>query len=589
MSEEDEPRLSLKERMALFEPPQSTSKAVSPTRRRPLPPPTLPWTTTTTTPSSSSSGAAITTSNTGNSISSKPASIHSQSDSASSSTSPLRLPVKDIVSLYGSSPVSSTIATAMDPLSSHYPPLSPTPSSGSAAAKSRSASPIPSPLNEPVGLDAFSDKLRPRPRATSSASVASSNGGGGSASGQLSPEIRPRTMERAAVGNLRGGSPVSVRSTSSQGIAVRKDGVTLQQIKIPTTQASTDSEPLISLVSPIRHSPSSTGSPSGGGSPSRLWGTANADSPSWRLQPPTPVSRRPASLERNHSGPVVTRQLSGQGVPALPPRRAATTASEPNQGSGPVIPPRPTALSSSPETLRTPSLNSSSSAPPTPPIRHSRHSRKEPSSEFESISLSSDGASALAKSLSSSTSSHSLTSTSSLHLPPPIPPNRPRATSSGSGPGPTARVPPWSTSPSRTRSSTLPPSRSNSKPNFDSNPAPTSITPSSPKEKPPRRPMDPHSKSRYDTLFDKCVDKLNGVGVDGSTTKPAWIKRDEKTTLDALVVKGVWERSRLESEVLGGIWNECDEERKGSLRKAEFSRGLWLIDEELRRRSRRLV
>lgn len=71
--------------------------------------------------------------------------------------------------------------------------------------------------------------------------------------------------------------------------------------------------------------------------------------------------------------------------------------------------------------------------------------------------------------------------------------------------------------------------------------------------------------------------------------RPAWVKKDDEDALDALAVRGVWERSRLDRKTLSGIWRECDADGRGSLRRDDFAKGLWSIDEELRRRSRRLV
>lgn len=96
--------------------------------------------------------------------------------------------------------------------------------------------------------------------------------------------------------------------------------------------------------------------------------------------------------------------------------------------------------------------------------------------------------------------------------------------------------------------------------------------------------MDPRSKARYEGLFNRCVEAQER----GAVAKPAWVKRDERDELDALVVRGIWERSRLEKGVLRAVWTSCDTERRGALRRDEFVKGLWLIDEELRKR-RKLV
>ena len=60
--------------------------------------------------------------------------------------------------------------------------------------------------------------------------------------------------------------------------------------------------------------------------------------------------------------------------------------------------------------------------------------------------------------------------------------------------------------------------------------------------------MDPRSRARYDKLFDRCLNALAHV------PRPAWVKRDDTDGLDALVVKGIWERSRLDKASLRHIW-----------------------------------
>ncbi|KAH9958328.1 hypothetical protein BC827DRAFT_1269618 [Russula dissimulans] len=53
--------------------------------------------------------------------------------------------------------------------------------------------------------------------------------------------------------------------------------------------------------------------------------------------------------------------------------------------------------------------------------------------------------------------------------------------------------------------------------------------------------------------------------------------------LDGRVVREIWLKSRLESERLWDIWNECDRDGTGSLDRDAFARGMARIDEELRR------
>ncbi|KII89179.1 hypothetical protein PLICRDRAFT_91601 [Plicaturopsis crispa FD-325 SS-3] len=56
---------------------------------------------------------------------------------------------------------------------------------------------------------------------------------------------------------------------------------------------------------------------------------------------------------------------------------------------------------------------------------------------------------------------------------------------------------------------------------------------------------------------------------------------DEK--LDGRAVKLIWSASRLEKEKLKKIWDECDSAGEGCLDRESFAKGMWRIDEELRR------
>lgn len=53
--------------------------------------------------------------------------------------------------------------------------------------------------------------------------------------------------------------------------------------------------------------------------------------------------------------------------------------------------------------------------------------------------------------------------------------------------------------------------------------------------------------------------------------------------LDAHVVRHIWSRSRLDKDKLRDIWQECDTGQKGSMDLEGFVKGMWRIDEELRR------
>ncbi|KAH9900965.1 hypothetical protein C8Q73DRAFT_676417 [Cubamyces lactineus] len=53
--------------------------------------------------------------------------------------------------------------------------------------------------------------------------------------------------------------------------------------------------------------------------------------------------------------------------------------------------------------------------------------------------------------------------------------------------------------------------------------------------------------------------------------------------LDGAVVRAIWKLSRLERETLRVIWMECDPAGTGSLDRDAFVKGMWRIDEELRK------
>ncbi|KIY50797.1 hypothetical protein FISHEDRAFT_71117 [Fistulina hepatica ATCC 64428] len=53
--------------------------------------------------------------------------------------------------------------------------------------------------------------------------------------------------------------------------------------------------------------------------------------------------------------------------------------------------------------------------------------------------------------------------------------------------------------------------------------------------------------------------------------------------LDGCAVCLLWECSKLNRHKLSVIWNECDTDGRGSLDRAAFVKGMWRIDEELRR------
>ncbi|KAL1732460.1 hypothetical protein EV714DRAFT_247685 [Schizophyllum commune] len=67
----------------------------------------------------------------------------------------------------------------------------------------------------------------------------------------------------------------------------------------------------------------------------------------------------------------------------------------------------------------------------------------------------------------------------------------------------------------------------------------------------------------------------NDIEVDQAVT--------DEDRLDGRVVRLIWQRSRLEKHKLAQIWNEVDAIQRGSLDRDAFVRGMWRIDEELRR------
>ncbi|KAF9566357.1 hypothetical protein CPC08DRAFT_814926 [Agrocybe pediades] len=59
------------------------------------------------------------------------------------------------------------------------------------------------------------------------------------------------------------------------------------------------------------------------------------------------------------------------------------------------------------------------------------------------------------------------------------------------------------------------------------------------------------------------------------------VGNDEK--LEGAIVKLIWKRSKLSNAQLAEIWNECDITGQGVLSREAFVKGMWRIDEELRR------
>ncbi|KAH8099542.1 hypothetical protein BXZ70DRAFT_1078252 [Cristinia sonorae] len=76
-------------------------------------------------------------------------------------------------------------------------------------------------------------------------------------------------------------------------------------------------------------------------------------------------------------------------------------------------------------------------------------------------------------------------------------------------------------------------------------------------------------------------DALDDAGSSGKASSEDEVGADER--LDGRIVAKIWKLSRLEKSKLKDIWIECDPTGTGSLDRAAFVKGMWRIDEELRR------
>ncbi|KAG6851303.1 hypothetical protein H0H93_011739 [Arthromyces matolae] len=83
------------------------------------------------------------------------------------------------------------------------------------------------------------------------------------------------------------------------------------------------------------------------------------------------------------------------------------------------------------------------------------------------------------------------------------------------------------------------------------------------------------------------VDLITGedIAVPGSSQDDAEVDEDvgPMDRLEGNLVKTIWRRSRLSRRTLGEIWYECDPDGGGSLTRDQFAKGMWRVDEELRR------
>ncbi|KAJ7286164.1 hypothetical protein C8J57DRAFT_1496839 [Mycena rebaudengoi] len=100
----------------------------------------------------------------------------------------------------------------------------------------------------------------------------------------------------------------------------------------------------------------------------------------------------------------------------------------------------------------------------------------------------------------------------------------------------------------------------------------------------PRRPRDASARSRgwrglsVDLIPDPNASSTSPAGPDDADDPGT-------SVLAGPVVRVLWARSRLPTPVLSAIWTECDTGRTGVLDRDAFARGMWRIDEELRRAS----
>ncbi|KAI9065416.1 hypothetical protein FKP32DRAFT_1624132 [Trametes sanguinea] len=84
-----------------------------------------------------------------------------------------------------------------------------------------------------------------------------------------------------------------------------------------------------------------------------------------------------------------------------------------------------------------------------------------------------------------------------------------------------------------------------------------------------------------DLITNPEVVSVSSAPVSRSGSVDEEVGADER--LDGKVVRAIWKLSRLRRETLRVIWTECDPAGTGSLDKDAFVKGMWRIDEELRK------
>ncbi|KAG6876748.1 hypothetical protein C0993_000725 [Termitomyces sp. T159_Od127] len=231
-----------------------------------------------------------------------------------------------------------------------------------------------------------------------------------------------------------------------------------------------------------------------------------------------------------------------------------------------------------------------------------RHAPASSISSFHSVSLSSDTDPASSVDPDSVSLDESFEQVSIAALPaPPKLPQRPPAPA------------PASASPSR-RPPPPPPSRSSDRSSIRSTATSFSVSSASHLKVKRPTPVPPAARVRYDAVFDANVRQSRsakqppallspeqargthrraagwrGLSVDLITGAQDVSPPDDDSVvapsdkLEGRFVKPIWRRSRLGRKTLAEIWNECDPDRTGALTRDQFAKGMWRIDEELRR------
>ncbi|GAA5904072.1 uncharacterized protein JCM6883_002073 [Sporobolomyces salmoneus] len=371
----------------------------------------------------------------------------------------------------------------------------------------------------------------------------------------------------------------------------------------------------------------------GGGRSSRNGNVKFTESP--RAQSPVPPAP-PPRLPRRTGSPIVNDPLSAQTQQPL--RNRSLTVDPSSSSNPPKLPPRqPQSLTSSghsshvqvqlpatrlflPSGTSSSSSKSSISSNQNLPLSNGADSRSLSTSSFSSqqaqlscqpqLELEEEGGGArraaqpqappalpvrkptLPSSNSSSSTFSPRTPRSSNFDPPPPPPTlRPRPVISSK---PTLNDPLSSSSSSSSRSKNGSSSHhsASSHPNSQtrSDLTTTTTTTTSQNHLFKIRPIDPRARKRYEQLFYQCLssspsshDSDNNKFTDRGERER---ERDSEEKLEGELVRMIWERSRLPRDVLREVWNEISP-NSGSLEVEGFVRGMWLIDEELRRRQRR--